>query len=198
MLFVNPHTHALVVDGVFAEDGAGGLRVHVAAPPTDDELDRLLATIERRIRRLLARRGVVDAESGESGADPWIEEAPALAALAGASVQGRVALGPRAGAEVRRCGRSPELLALSSSALGPCHAHRNGFDLHAGVVVAGGDRERLERVCRYALRPPVAHDRIGLTREGQVLLELRHRWADRKSTRLNSSHSRASRMPSSA
>ena len=33
-------------------------------------------------------------------------------------------------------------------------------------------------MCRYALRPPVAHDRIGLTREGQVLLELRQRWAD--------------------
>lgn len=29
-----------------------------------------------------------------------------------------------------------------------------------------------------SLRPPVAHDRIRLTGEGQVLLELRHRWAD--------------------
>jgi Putative transposase len=58
------------------------------------------------------------------------------------------------------------------------HTHVNGFDLHAAVVVPARDRARLERTCRYALRPPVAHDRIRLTAEGQVLLTLRHRWAD--------------------
>jgi hypothetical protein len=55
---------------------------------------------------------------------------------------------------------------------------RYGFDLHAGVVVPGRDRARRERICRYALRPPVAHDRIHRTNDGQVRLELRHRWAD--------------------
>jgi hypothetical protein len=89
-----------------------------------------------------------------------------------------VALGPRAGREVRRAGASAELAALARPVLGPCHAQRNGFDLHAGVVVPGHDRARLERVCRYALRPPVAHDRIHLTGDGQVVVELRHRWAD--------------------
>jgi Putative transposase len=39
----------------------------------------------------------------------------------------------------------------------------DGF--HAAVVVPGRDRARLERVCRYALRPPVAHDRIRLTEQ---------------------------------
>ena len=57
---------------------------------------------------------------------------------------------------------------------------RRGTDIvrapHAGVLVPAGDRSRLERVCRYALRPPVAHERIGLTDEGQVRLALRHRW----------------------
>jgi hypothetical protein len=46
------------------------------------------------------------------------------------------------------------------------------------VVVPPRDRARLERLCRYALRPPVAHDRIHLTPDGQVVLDLRHRWAD--------------------
>jgi hypothetical protein len=162
---------------VFTDDGSGALRFHPATAPTDEEMDRVLATIDRRIRRLLARRGVaIDDNDGD--ADPWMGEAPVLAGLAGASVQGRVALGPRAGRGVRRGGASAELLALASSTLGPCHARRNGFDLHAGVVVPGNDRARLERVCRYALRPPVAYDRIHLTGDGQVLLELRHRWAD--------------------
>ncbi len=54
----------------------------------------------------------------------------------------------------------------------------NGFDLHAGLVVPAGQRERLERVCRYALRPPVTPDRLRLTHEGQVRLELRRPWRD--------------------
>jgi hypothetical protein len=71
-----------------------------------------------------------------------------------------------------------ELLALAYSGRGPCHAHQGGFDLHAAVVVPGRDRARLERICRYAVRPPVAHDRIHLTERGPVRLDLRHRWAD--------------------
>jgi hypothetical protein len=114
----------------------------------------------------------------ESAADPWREEAPVLAGVAGASVQGRRALGARAGAAVRRCGASAELLALAPSGRGPGHARGNGFDLHAAVVVPPRDRARLERLCRYALRPPIAADRLRLTAAGQVVLDLRHRWAD--------------------
>jgi hypothetical protein len=33
-------------------------------------------------------------------------------------------------------------------------------------------------VCRYALRPPLAQDRLHRTREGEIWLTLRHRWAD--------------------
>ena len=177
-LNLNVHGHALVVDGVFAEDGSGGLRFHPAALPTDEELEDVLGTIERRIRRVWARHGMTDGDADGSRLDPLGEESPVLAGIAGASVQGRVALGPRAGAEVRRCGATLERASRSPSVLGPCHAHQNGFDLHAGLLVPGRDRARLERVCRYALRPPVAHDRIRLTDEGQVLLELRHRWTD--------------------
>ena len=39
-------------------------------------------------------------------------------------------------------------------------------------------RARLERVCRYALRPPVAGARLQLAAEGQVVRQLRHPWAD--------------------
>lgn len=92
-----------------------------------------------------------------------------------ASVQATVALGQRAGAPVRR-GGNPELFRLS--VLDPCHARRNGFDLHAGLVVPADDRPRLERVCRYALRPPVAEDRVRLTEPGQVRLQLRRRWSE--------------------
>jgi len=44
-LNLNVHVHALVLDGVCAEDGAGGLRFHPVSPPTDEEMDELLGTI---------------------------------------------------------------------------------------------------------------------------------------------------------
>ena len=109
-LNLNVHVHALVLDGVYAEDGRGTLCFHAAAPPLDEEMDRLIETIDRRIDRLLVRRGMMD-DVGEAGAaDSWPEEEPVLAAIAAASVQGRRALGGRAGAAVVRCGASPEVL----------------------------------------------------------------------------------------
>jgi hypothetical protein len=43
-----------------------------------------------------------------------------------------------------------------------------GMQLHAAVTVDGRDRSRLERVCRYLLRPPFAQDAIERTADGQV------------------------------
>jgi hypothetical protein len=100
-------------------------------------VDRRLA-----VRRLLARRGVLDDLGEGSAPDPWREEAPVLAGIAEASVQGRGALGERASAAVRRCGASADLLALAPLGRGPCHARGNGFDLHAAVVVPPRDRAR--------------------------------------------------------
>ena len=51
------------------------------------------------------------------------------------------------------------------------------IDPRADVLVCR-DRCRLERLCRYALRPPLAQDRLHLTGEGEIWLTLRHRWAD--------------------
>jgi hypothetical protein len=76
-----------------------------------------------------------------------------LAGLAAASVQGIVALGPHRGARLRRLGDAAE--EGEARAHDGCQARANGFDLHAGLVAPAGQRERLERVCRYALRPPV-------------------------------------------
>jgi hypothetical protein len=64
------------------------------------------------------------------------------------------------------------------AAVGPCHAQAGGFDLHAAIVTHAGQRDRLERLCRYALRPPLAEDRLKVDGEGAVWLTLRHRWSD--------------------
>ena len=174
-LNLNVHVHALVFDGVFARTAAGALTFHPTRPLTALDVEEVLATVEPRIARLLDRRGLGDDDV--SASDAWAEEAPVLAGLAAASVQGGVALGPQRGARLRRLGY-PSGAEEEAVEPGRCHARWNGFDLHAGLVVPAGQRERLERVCRYALRPPVAQDRIHLTPEGQVRLHLRQPWRD--------------------
>jgi hypothetical protein len=61
---------------------------------------------------------------------------------------------------------------------GPRHAHSEGFDLHANVAVRAGETERLEQLCRYILRPPVAQDALELAPDGRVVLRLRRPWRD--------------------
>ena len=151
-LQLNVHFHSLLIDGVFAERADGTLAFHAAEPPSDAEVARLLATIHRRVRRLLSRRGFDMDDAPDL--DPLAEESPALAGISSASIQGRIALGPRAGARVFQIGREPDAPWVTSR--GPCQAHLEGFDLHANITVAADDRAGVERLCRYVLRPPVA------------------------------------------
>src|SRR5215471_2920697 len=83
--------------------------------------------------------------------DRLAEESPVLAGIVGASVQGRVALGARAGARVRRLGDARDTPTVTSR--GPRQAHLEGFDLHANVWVGANDRAGLERLCRLCGAP---------------------------------------------
>jgi hypothetical protein len=116
-----------------------------------------LATVAPRIARRLRARGLGDDEVAAGGIDAWLDEAPVLAELAAASVQGRAALGPRQGTRRRRLG---EAVTVEPPSRGACQARANGFSLHAGLVVPAGQRDRLERVRRYPLRPHVAIERL--------------------------------------
>ena len=173
-LNMNIHFHALVIDGVFSKDG-DVLRFHPSPSLEAADVDEVLATVRAYVRRLLARGRADDGDDGDT-LDDWEDEAPVLAGLAAASVQGRVALGARAGARIRR--RGTLAVVTEPPGLGPCHARYDGFDLHAGLCVPADQRDRLERVCKYALRPPVAQERLELTHGGQVRLELPRPWSN--------------------
>src|SRR5204863_3094565 len=60
----------------------------------------------------------------------------------------------------------------------PLQARCDGFDLHGAVTVAGQDRDRLEQLCRYLLRPPIAQERLALRPDGTVLVTLKTPWRD--------------------
>jgi hypothetical protein len=114
-LNLNVHFHTLVLDGVFTDDEGDALRFRALQPPTDEEVGGVLATIYMRVCRLLRRRGFDASVDDLSRPDPVAEESPMLAGISNASIQGRIALGPRAG---RRA-------LVSGNALASVGAHRS-------------------------------------------------------------------------
>jgi Putative transposase/Transposase zinc-binding domain len=177
-LNINVHFHTLVAQGVFVEEGEETRRFLPLPAPTDLEVERLLAVVRRRIVRLVARYGI-DLEDPSGEAQPTDErlfDCPMYAEIQGAAVVGRVVTGPRAGGPVQRVGRDRYAAEVAST--GPLHAHLDGFDLHAAVAVPPGDRKRLEHLCRYVLRPPIAQERLERAPDGAVLLRLRRPWSD--------------------
>ena len=172
-LNLNVHFHTLAVDGVFVREPDGSLRFMAAKAPTDGEVEALLGLIRKRVLRLLARRGLLCDEAGE-GLDE--SEAPTLHALYAASVRQRIAMGRRAGATVLRLADASAVTAAPPP--GRRQARLGSFDLHANTSVGAKNRPKLERLCRYLLRPPVAEDRLSLAPDGSVLLRLKTPWRD--------------------
>jgi hypothetical protein len=84
-LNLNVPVHALVLDGVLAPDGDGGVSFR-AHERHDDDVGPLLVVIQRLLEALLHRRGVPDDREGFEAPDRWAEDAPTLAGLAAASV----------------------------------------------------------------------------------------------------------------
>ncbi len=53
-----------------------------------------------------------------------------------------------------------------------------GIDVHAEVVVPARDRARLERLCRYMCRPPIAQNRLEDIPGGKLSYQLKKPWRD--------------------
>jgi hypothetical protein len=149
------HLHVLVPDGVFVRMGhdLDARPFFVVLPePTDDEVAALLDEIVRRVTKLLRRHGRLD----DDAVDPEPEQLLLFAARSPVA------------------GRGPP----GDDELPPLCARRDGFSLHAGSAVHANDRVGLERLCSYALRPPLAQGRLSLTDDGQVLYRMKRTFSD--------------------
>jgi len=172
-LNLNVHFHALVLDGVFQDEGRDRPPVFRAGQRLRQaDLADILLTVRLRIAALLRRRGLADEDAAQELAD----RSPTLAATQAASVQGRLAFGPRRGQRITRIGGQPGT-PFTLPPRDDC-AVDEGFSLHAGPPVPGTDRERLERLCRYAARPAIATERLHELPDGRVAYDLRHPWSD--------------------
>jgi hypothetical protein len=160
-LRLNVHLHLLALDGVYVDEPDGARRFVSIAAPTLDEMQKLLAVIVRRIHRLLDARGLGD--------DDAISDDDTALAAAARSVQG---LG------VTRHvpdDHEPDETANPFSRL---KARIDQFDLDASTEVSHRRRDRLEPLCRYLLRPPLADRRLRLMDDGLIALELKRPWSN--------------------
>jgi hypothetical protein len=176
---LNCHIHTLALDGVYEVAENGPTRFHPLPPPDDEEVGRVVVRVAHNLAKHLKKHGF--GQIGDpSDLDPLAEQHPLLAMLAAASIQGRVATGPRAGQQLLRLGDclDAEDLDYLEATPPPRCANAAGLNLHADVAVPFRDRKRLERLARYCARPPIATDRLTKLADGRLCYRLKHRWRD--------------------
>lgn len=173
-LNLNIHLHMLVLDGAytFSHDRA---QFHRARPPSDTEVKRLLDSLIPRITRTLVRAGVLVEDPDQ----PWLdlEAGSTLEHLAAAAVRYRIALGPIAGRKTLTL-HDPGAVVGARESAKPLTPARDGFSLNAALVCQAHERDKLERLCRYVARGPIALERLSIDGDGLVIYALKHTFRD--------------------
>jgi len=172
---LNIHFHQLYLDGVYELDDEGRpTEWHMTKPPTKPELNVVLNKIILRITKLLEKKGIIKRDE-EDHLQINLEEDDALARLqAGASTY-RFTIGPNKGKKALTLKTVPENDHNSQTGL---VAANSGFSLHAGVSMAGNERDKIEKLCRYIARPAIALERLHLNQRGEVVYVLKKPYSD--------------------
>lgn len=169
MRYLHPHFHSILLDGLYVQDTPGKPPRFVRMRhPTDEDLRLLEVRLAHRVYAALVQSGYV---SDEAWNLPDLDDfAPGpLARIQSASLQHRIALGPRSGSGIEKW---REGIATDDHAPQARHPAALGFSLFVGPSIPPGRRETLERLCRYLARPPLSNDRLAWTPEGKVRYEL--------------------------
>ena len=87
----------------------------------------------------------------------------------------RIAIGPHAGRKALTLYSVPPLDETPDS---PLLAKVAGFSLHAATVCEAWQRNRLEHLCRYITRPPVATKRLSGDGQGRVVYRYKQPFRD--------------------
>jgi hypothetical protein len=160
-LNLHPHIHSLVPDGLFVPGRHDRLFFVPLPEPTTEDVEALLLKAARRLTAVVERLCADEFETQD------------LLGQTVASLQDALAAAVKPPVE-------PSLLGLPGQDLQPPQkplcARLAGFSLHAAQAVPAGDRDALERLCRYCLRPPFAQERLCVRPDGRVGYRLRRPW----------------------
>jgi hypothetical protein len=171
-LNLNIHLHMPFLDGAYSFSRHRAV-FHRARRPTDTELAQLLDTLCQRIVRVLERLGVLIADPVHPHLD--LEPDSSLDQLQAASIGYRIAIGPHAGRKVLTLYSVPP---VDEAPERPLLAQMAGFSLHAATVCEAWQRARLERLCRYITRPPLATKRLSVDNRGRVVYRYKQPFRD--------------------
>jgi len=166
-----PFLDSIAGDGAF-EAQELAFFLHLAENGEVRELAQLLA---KRIPALLTRRGAGTPPPDEGESDRLARDQPWLSEVYAASVSGPIATGPEAGRRVAVGGDRVDPEGIDSSASPRCAAVA-GFSLHGNVAIHAEDRSRLERLFRYAARPPLSMDRLEALPDGRLRYWFKTAW----------------------
>jgi hypothetical protein len=168
---LNVHFHVICIDGIYAPGRDGKPEFFALRPLENEDVRELVELLAKRLGALITRRctGTGDADSEDS--DRLAREQPWLSEVYAASVCGRLADGGRVAVGGDRV--DPEAIDSSST---PRCAAAAGFSLHANVAIPSGDRLRLERLVRYAARPPLSMDRLEELPDGKLRYWFKTPW----------------------
>jgi hypothetical protein len=166
-LNLTPHFHMLAFDGVYAAQDGERPQFYPLRSPAQSDVAEVAERVAGQTAALLDSRDV----GGRSVEDE-------MGAIYSASIAGRVATGEHAGQKVRTRGTltddegAEEHFQTGRSR----NAMTSGFSVHAGVAIRAGDRKTLERLCRYASRPPLALERLAELPDGRLSYRLKTPW----------------------
>ena len=125
----------------------------------------------------MRRHGLDTAQCKAEEPDRLARDQPWLSEVYAASISGWIATGPKAGHPVEVDGDRVDPESIDSWA-GPRCAAVDGFSLHADVAIPARDRLRLERLFRYAGRPPLSMDRLEALPDGRLRYWFKTPWRD--------------------
>jgi len=102
----------------------------------------------------------------------------AIAQATSSSIAGKIAFGPNAGKYVTRIGSGFGYGEEIPLIKGKRCASVNGFSLHANTAINSLQRDRLSQLIEYVARGPLSNERLQIREDGNVMLQLKSKWAD--------------------
>jgi hypothetical protein len=177
---LNIHLHILALEGLFLNENAKFIPV---AQPTDEEVKKVVKVVAERLIKFLQKKGYLktfdDGYAPEGFFDDDLfQNNAAFATCVSASVGYKIGFGENAGQPIRKVGSG-----WGNMDDEPFPTSRrcflvNGFSLHANTFIKAGNIKRLEQLCNYILRPPIAVDRMSKLPDGNILYQLKRPYSD--------------------